>query len=851
MGLFAQLNHAWITIDNALYLWDYTHPNPELVGFEDQPYNITTVKLVKPRPGVFVPAITHLLVVATTAELILIGVTCQTGPGGSTSIALYQTRMSLSIKGMDAAVIEASPASGRIFFSSTSDNDVYELTYQQEEKWFQSRCGKINHTTKGFNALAPTFSFAPRSQEHIVQMVVDDTRNLLYTLSSTSTIRTFQMKAPNGLELAVVQRLSETFSNIAHMLSPSDLLSRGMTIVSISPVSSQEAHKLHLMATTSTGCRLFLSATASYGYISSNASGKLSMQVQHVKFPPPDHTGRPPEQKSPVQSSRVGPYSGPAVDTQSKTLLRTRKAMRYPPGYFFCFVPKDAQGQADSVFVSSPDSGRIARPQDSSQVALTRYQEQGIWLSVDSRVEDVGQVSPPFAAASVPLGFGNELAVQFDKPVCEVAILTNTGIHTIRRRRLVDIFAAAIRQGGDGEGSEAEVKRFIRLYGRGETTATALAVACGQGMDVNPDSRVAKVTDPDVLEFARKAFIEYGGKPILNENSVVDQTMSALDNVRPSPRHEGIALYVSRLVRSIWGSPILREALTPLGGLVVSPAVGLEKIQLIQKDLTKLQEFLNANKNLIDGLAGPDSLSQVSTQQEEIALQAEHRALHSLTVLISDIIEGISFVLVLFDERVGEIMLSLPDSARQQIRQLTYEGLFATTTGKDLAKELVKAIVNRNIANGSNVDTVAEALRRRCGSFCSADDVVIFKAQECLKKASEAGGVSDLGRRLLNESLRLFQQVAANLSMEHLQNAVEHYIALEYYAGMFHRPFSYMTILTLSGGVELALTVAKESDRGNRALSWLHDGKPQPVIDCSNCSYLATDCSRTLGKART
>ena len=140
-------------------------------------------------------------------------------------------------------------------------------------------------------------------------------------------------------------------------------------------------------------------------------------------------------------------------------------------------------------------------------------------------------------------------------------------------------------------------------------------------------------------------------------------------------------------------------------------------------------------------------------------------------------------MLVLFDERVDEILLSLPDQSRQRVRQLNFEVLFTSAEGRELAKELVKAIVNRNIANGSNVDTVAEALRRRCGSFCSAEDVVIFKAQEQVKRASEAGSNSDQGRMLLNESLRLFQKVAASLSREHLQWAVEQYIHLSFFAG--------------------------------------------------------------------
>ena len=814
MGLFAELNHAWVTIDNALYIWDYTHPNPDLIGFEEQSNSITAVRMVVPRAGVFIPSISRLLVVATTAEIILVGLSLQSTAGSGRTVVLYQTRMSVPTKGMDIWVIEGSAATGRIFFSGKGDDDVYELTYQQEEKWFQNRCGRVNHTSKGFSALAPSLPlpFGQKPQpDYITQMIVDDSRKLLYTLSSRSTIRTFHMKPNGGLDLVITKQLTETLSNIGHMTSQSELISPAMSIVSISPIPSQEASKLHLMATTSTGCRVFMSATSSYGWsITESSNAPTSMQVQHVKFPPADPVA--PQTSQHQGSMQVATYTGnPGINTSSKALRPTRTANRYPPGYFFCFVSKDPQVATDTLFISAPDSGRIARPQEPAQ--LSRFAELGIWLDLGSRVEDIGLVSPSFSAAPSPTGFGNELAVQYDRTSSEVAILTNTGIHTLRRRRLVDIFAACIRVGGREEGLEEEVKKFIRQYGRGETAATAVAVACGQGLDVTSESRIAEIIDPEVVEHARKAFIDFGGKPQFNENSMVDQSLAVIDMVRPSPRHEGLALYIARLVRSIWKAPIAVESLTPTGGLAVSSSVSLAKLQDVQRALAKLQEFLNSNKSFIDGLAGPEALGRVATKQEEISLQAEHRALHSLVLLISNIIEGISFVLVLFDERIEEIMMSLPNETRQQVRNMTYEGLFCTSSGKDLAKELVKAIVNRNIANGSNVDTVAEALRRRCGSFCSADDVVIFKAQEQLKKASETGKGSEFGRNLLNESLRLFQQVASSLSMEQLQWAVQQYVSTQFYAG----------------AIELALTVAQEGDRGNRALSWIQEGRPEQV----------------------
>ncbi|KAJ5577531.1 uncharacterized protein N7459_006495 [Penicillium hispanicum] len=805
MGLFAELNHAWVAIDNALYLWDFTLPNPQLVGFEDQPNSINAVKLVKPRPGVFLPAITHLLVVSTTAEVLLLGMGCEKMATGGLQVSLYQTGMAVSIRGLDIHVFASSDSTGRIFFGGSSDNDVYELTYQQEERWFQGRCAKVNHTSSRLAAFTPSLSLTnltQRSMEHVEQMVIDDSRKLLYTLSSASTIRVFHMGPDGSLSLGITKQALDIYSNIGHIIASNETLNPKVKIVSISPVPAAEASRYHLVATTATGYRIYLSATGSYNWSAApdDTRPPTSMQAQHVKTPPVDNAAD-------LSLPRFQ-QTGGKLPIQS--LSPTRMAARFPPGYFFCFTCKDATQKSDSLFISSPDSGRVVRAQEN--VAAGKAAESAIWLNLGGRAEDIGLCSAPLPAISG--GFGNEMAIQFDHPAAEIAILTNTGIHIIRRRRLVDMFAALVRGGGTGqEGLEGEVKNFIRTYGRSEALATALAVACGQGVEISPDQRLTPINDPDVLEFARKVFIEYGGRPTTNENTMDDSSTPALDAVVPSPRHAGIALYISRLLRSIWKKEIAKVGKGPNGALSVSASVTAATLQTIQHDLSALQEFFKTNKTFIEGLSGPEALARVTTKQEEISLQAEHRALHSLVQLVSHTIEGISFVLVLFDERVDEIVATLPDESKSRFLQLTFEELFSTSKGHDIAKELVKGIVNRNIAKGSNVETVADALRRRCGSFCSAEDVVIFKAQELLKRATEAGANSELGRNLLNESLQLFKQVADSLPMDYLVSAVDNFIANQFFAG----------------AIQLALNVAGRSDKANLALSWIMDGRPQEV----------------------
>jgi nuclear pore complex protein Nup155 len=801
MGLFAELNHAWIAIDNCLYLWDYTHPNPQLIGFEEQSNSITAVKLIVPRPGVFVNTITHVLVVATVADIFLLGVSAKPGPSGDMEVTLYQTRMSLSIKGIEVSVIEGSSSTGRIFFAGKGNNEIYELTYQQEEKWFASRCGKINHTSPGLNSFVPSV-FSNRTTEHVVDIVVDDTRSLLYTLSSDSTIRIFHMNSPNTLVLSIEKKHKEFVAEMSHILL-GQMPTHNLKIISISPISANESANLHLMATTSTGIRIFISATrGGYSfYAQANAGPPTSMQVQHIKNPPP-------VQEEPSLRSSTSTSVAQQGSAQSRALEFSRIGIRYPPGLFLAFVTRQQDSSQDALFLSAPDSARISFKNSTEK----GYYEQGVWLDLASSAQAVGLVTKPFAAASQPIGFGNELAVQFDEPSPEIAILTNNGIHIIRRRRFVDIFSAAIRQGRGDEGYAGEIKKFILNYGRVETTATALAVACGQGMDASgSEARAARVTDPETLELARKTFVEFGGNPSINPNFVSEGPVQPIDSVVPSARHEGMALYMARLVRSLWKKSVIVQSNALNGQVIVATSVSLSKLQSVQSDLMGLGEFLEKNRSFIEGLSGPESLARVSSKQDEVKMQGEHQALHSLEKLNVSIIEGISFVTMLFGEQVDQIWNALDANTRQRFKDLTYENLFSTSDGKDLAKILVKAIVNRNIASGSNVETVAEKLRRKCGSFCSPEDVIIFRAQEQLKKAEEMDPMTDMRRNLLVESLRLFEQVAGSLSHEYLQSAVTIFTNLDFFAG----------------AIQLALSVASESDRGNVALAWVNDGKPE------------------------
>lgn len=770
MGLFAEINHAYVAVDNQLYLWDYTAQRPELVGFEELRDNITCVKLVKPRAKVFVDNISWLLVIATTTEIVLIAVECKTGPEGVYEVTLFRTGMQTSVRGINVTAIASSAKTGRIFFTESDTEDVYELCYQQEERWFSNRCSKKNHVTSSVALPLPSISFGKRPPPvGVTQVVVDDSRNLLYTLSTNSTVKVYHMRTATTLEMVIKRDLKTIKSLMSHYIGYPAPVLENLNIVGIDPISASEADTVSLVITSSTGVRIYMSATSG-GWGASRAP--TDMAVRQIRFPPLSleaQTTTP----NPT-TTQMQPYQGGTpLGVDSRVLIRTIATFRHAPGTFICAVERNPTNQNHDLFLSSAHTGQLLGGNE------PRFTEDGQNITLRGKLQDVGLVTPPFDAGASP----SEYAAQFDAPAAEFAIMTHYGIETVRRRRLVDTFAALVRYGGGNERVSEDLRRFARHYGLTETASTALAVACGQGTDIGADSRVTLITDPEVIELARKAFIDFGGKPQIAEAATVEGL--SVDSVRPSQRHDGIALYVARLVRSIWDTPIIKETVKPTGP-VLEPYHQVTKLQNIQRSLMDLQKFLDDNKTFIDGLAGPEALGRASSRREEVELQGENRALTSLLLMINNIVEGIAFSLVLFEERLEQILLLLPPETRLEVRKLTFHALFASPDGRELAKELVKAIVNHNIAKGSNVETVAESLRRKCGSFCSSDDVVIFKASENLKKAADAGANAERGRIQLNDSLRLFEQVAKSLTMEHLTDAVGKYIELQFYAGKIH-----------------------------------------------------------------
>lgn len=167
--------------------------------YEDSKGPIVCVALVAAKPDIFLPDVSHVLVVANSQEIITIGISVDQN---SENLCFYQTDMTVSSDNVKMQRI-CGTKGGRIFMAG-DDGYLYEFDYKAHESWFSRRCNKICHPpsklsyflslydgksthkpTNGHNSKPDKFG----KTDPIVDLVVDESRNMLYQLTAMHNLR--------------------------------------------------------------------------------------------------------------------------------------------------------------------------------------------------------------------------------------------------------------------------------------------------------------------------------------------------------------------------------------------------------------------------------------------------------------------------------------------------------------------------------------------------------------------------------------------------------------------------------------------------------------------------------------
>ncbi|KAI3622521.1 nucleoporin [Moniliophthora roreri] len=830
MGLIPEIERAWISIDHKLFLWDYNE-GQEISSFVDQPYVITHVAVVKPKKGLFIDEISHLLVICTPMSVLLIALSLSPASGsGSRSrrdVNLYATDLTISTEVEMTSVIGT--PEGRIFMCGAQDGNLYELHYQENESWFGKRVQLVNHSVGGMSSLLPRFA-SSNVDDRIISVVSDSSRQCFYVLTEKNVISIYKPTSDKAVQH--VQTLSNLYKAVQDKCPGSPAINpQNFQIISLHPISPSESRTgVQLLALTTNGVRLYFSPSAYGGYSyslgSTQGSGTRSLQLVHVRLPPSTLIHPDEQEKSfraPVNAygaaqahpqHQARPFIVSEIDNSCYVDGLTVAAQHGDvdaADYLLCMSPDLTRiGSLDQLNLTQPQPTQPSYSQYGTQ-SSTRPQltEYATLLSIPGRTWAMAAV--PYTRTSTqaqahdfpsPL-VTNELASQFAEPPRQFMILTNVGLTFLVKRRAIDYLRAVIEE-LQAEGNIQPIIEYRDSFGRNQTCAMLLALACGNTfLDARDQTSVGISTvNPEIASVAKQAFYDFGERPVWSERTVYGRSENQGTAIY-SGRREGLALYFARLIRPIYKSKLTTSG--PSG----TPQASFpdDTLVTIQRNLIPLKDLLDRNPHLFHSSPGDNATSRGPTMEQE-AWKAEQSSVNALIALLSRTIEALSFVLLLCDYHFGDLISKCDAETQKVIASLTFEDLITTQSGMNVSRALVNVIIDQQIGQQISVDTISEVLQNRCGSFCSTDDVMLYKAKENIRKAAETKNPTER-QKWLAESLRLYTRGARILDLEKLREICGDFQLLKY----------------AKGAVELPLTCAKVFDQDNVGFEYWQSGQ--------------------------
>jgi nuclear pore complex protein Nup155 len=733
MGLFPQLQRAWITIDHRLFIWNYIQGS-DFYTFEENDQVILSVALVKPRAGVFIESIDYVLVIATPLEISLLGVTVDRSNG---SIALFLTQMAAPCDNLLVSSI-AGTSDGRVFLCGNS-NDLYELVYQPVSGWFSSkRCYLVNLTASSLSYLLPTFVpfVGGGADDHVVAVAVDDSRQLLYTLSAKSNVQIFNVGTQAG-SVHLVSRLDNLRRDITHLISSlHDLEMSTFRLVSIHVVTAQESRKVCMVGVAASGHRLYFGLVPEYG------SSRERVALVHVRHPP----------------------TSQARGSAGKSVGLTIHVANYVRGVLL--AANSLSDDSDNLLCIAHDSGKLAAQQTRQLSELSELKPiHGKTWTISELHWDTAHLT-----SVNPLLLNNELYTQFVLPPRQFLAISNTGVSFIQKNRPLDALLKLLQE---TYVDERVMAAFVDAYGATQVCAMCLAIASGYGLEENAFAHA-------VAENAKRLFIRIGGQPQFKQRPVpvtvadeIGHPYSAPETIYSS-RHDGLALLLARVLRTIWQEKV--ATLTIAGKGQSAEQLAYTTLAPVQKMLSSLNELLST-WTLIKK---PEELPWNGPERE--VWENENTSLLGLCQLVKFATEGIAFLTFLMDNGMADVVQKCPQDVHRDFHDLLFEHLIVTPKGHELARQLVLTLIGMKQNERIGVDTISESLNKRCPSFCGGENILMFKAAEYLRQAKSSQIVKETDA-YLKESLRLFAQVADKLKQETFEGICADYNALGFYAG--------------------------------------------------------------------
>ena len=731
-GVLPEISRAWASVDNSLFLWRLDVADDVPVEYSGEEQAIVAVGLVKPKTGVFLEAISYVLVVATTVELVMVGVCLE---DGGRELTLHPLQYSCPT---DATIMNdiTSTPEGRIFLAG-ADEALYELVYAQSDTWHSKRCKKVRHS-QNLSSLLPSV-LRLKGSDALKQVVVDSKRGILYTRSEQGVVVVYDVgpgakDAPRKVAEVknVAQLAAQARRQGSLFASATPSVKKGAKLVHIAVVQAEESSVVTLVAICADGRRIYLTALPpsrgySYGVASGTGNsrqGPSRLSVVEQRDPPPqggnqrgmttaqallNTTSRALEIEAGFYGSGVLLLSDATPNDSDARLILSNRDLALPPHLQLppptppVSSGSGTRGLREVVTIQQLD-GRCASGLGSlGEIPMPRS------------VQDA--IDPPYPSGTLPeariksTGLLSELVTQYVCPRRRFVLMTNAGLVRFEKARPIDTLQSVLEMN-----IPEQIEEFFKSYGPIEAAAMCVALAVS-GSESNAMTLAAKRAFDDPRLTGEPTIVE-DNYPQNQENNSGSFNMGRAI-VQPvltySSAQRGLYLFTARIMSSTWERAILVPVRAPIqtnlnGSLrPQSPAMKIANTALnavqaaarymseepalrcsmdtallrsLHERLIPLVAFLRQRRPRISSGA---TMSQSkrrrirSSGNELTALQEEERSLAALTSLVSRTAQALSLItIIIADERFSRVADMLPSSVRKELSQVRIDSVFSS-----------------------------------------------------------------------------------------------------------------------------------------------------------------------------
>uniref|UniRef100_A0A1I7YN66 Nucleoporin_N domain-containing protein n=1 Tax=Steinernema glaseri TaxID=37863 RepID=A0A1I7YN66_9BILA len=794
MGMFPEISRAWMTIDSDLFIWSY-NIGEDLAFFDGVPNAVITTTLANTKPGVFSENVHFLLAVATTVEIVLYAVCFYYTNGNSVPLndkdysnyEMYLIPDPVYSIGLDGAVVSGMKATkdGRIFF--TADDSLFELCYEAQT-WFKNKCRKVNHSKSYGSIISNLFT----KKDNIIQIVIDDERHILYTLSERKTVHVFDL----GVDGNDCRKLNELSADaLAHIVVCNTNLDGDSIkdVVALSVVPVKESHFLNFVLVNSSGVRMYftcLSPDADLSYFNSIGSDDFirivplsleqtrpkTIRLVHVRLPRDFNTFR-------AHGDNVYLMCHTSDTT---VLLKSGSNSR-------C---------ATAVFMSSANYSLSTDMSENVECQVV----QGLTWSIEKFEEDsnikyltspgmLPDMNPPLTVyqhVTEPdrFFFMTSEGVAFvdrHRPTDILRhILTNFGAESKQRAAfssihgpkntmtmVLDILSSNLN--ADLRVKEEAQRVFFMVGGEAQTFAGGLSDINPVTGSASPQHSMAEYT-PRASNFAstpfsrgapaplnvsgvstifpsttaqtsRRYFLERRD-PLSHATNTSEYDTSLQKSVLFSHRHDALYSYFARLLGKFWTQQVCFKK-----GNTLACRYSSEELAWLARKLRQFKEAINEYK-LIPAAESGFVNSSAAYGKVEAKLK-ERKSMMDLYNLIVLSCETLHLLKLVTDRQFHAVTSHMADHIRNELLNITFSDL--VSSGTMVPAELISCLVRHYLGDNATTNVISESLRKHCSSLFSMEDATAAEALEMLQRAPQIPEGADR-RKLCEEALGLFRK---------------------------------------------------------------------------------------------